>query len=102
LNWTVYVDQYKRNCKQEIHTQTQTKRLVCESELILNWDGIFDLDLQTNNRNHDSILCTGYSLQIRERTASAAVYERIMFRKVIKNFEMPETFVELELYYEVI
>jgi len=90
LNWTVYVDQYKRNCKQDIHTQTQTKKLVCKSELILNWDGIFDLDLQTNNRNHDSIFCTGSSLQITERSAPAAVYEGITFRKAINNFEMPE------------
>jgi hypothetical protein len=31
----------------------------------------------------------------------AAVYEKIMFRKAIKNFEMTETFVELEMYFEI-
>jgi hypothetical protein len=101
LNWTVSVDQYKRNCKQEIHTPTQKEKCFCKSELILNWYSIFDLDLQTNNRNHGSILCKGSSLQITVRTAPAAVCERIMFRKAVKNFEMPEDFVELEMYFEV-
>ena len=102
IELAVSVDQYTRNCKQDIHTPTQTRKRVCKSELILNWDSIYDLELQTNNRNHDSILWTGSSLQITNRTASAAVYERIMFRKAMKNFEMPGTFVELEMYFEVI
>jgi hypothetical protein len=30
------------------------------------------------------------------------VYEKIMFRKAMKNFEMPETSDELEIYFEAI
>jgi hypothetical protein len=43
-----------------------------------------------------------HSQKITDRTAPAAVYEKIMFRKAIKNFEMAETFVELEMYLEII
>jgi len=42
------------------------------------------------------------SLQITNRTAPAVVYEIIMFRKAIKNFNISETFVELETYFEVL